>query len=168
MQIWIPIFTMLNMFSFGKSSSSHIAVQSTSSLCRMPIYFLRGLWVLGCKGHNNSIFLIKVYLISASTADVVLKGKDHSIKCSVCSISSKVDLGGLKNMKKVNKNYVNDYCILLQKFPRWTVYSDTQFKKKQFIRIETWDLNLLGKALKNLHIKNTNLFHFFPYKWHRI
>jgi hypothetical protein len=109
---------MLNMFSFGKSSSSHIAVQSTYSFCRMPVCFLRGLWFLGCKGHNNSTFLIKVYLISASTADVVLKGKDQSIKGSVCSISSKVDLGGLKNMKKVNKKYVNNGCILLQKFPR--------------------------------------------------
>jgi hypothetical protein len=106
------------MFSFGKSSSSHIAVQSTSSFCRMPICFLRGLWVFGCEGHNNNPILIKVYLTSASTADVVLKGKDHSIKGSVCSISSKVDLGGLKNMKKVNIKYVNDYCILLQKFPR--------------------------------------------------
>jgi hypothetical protein len=77
----------------------------------------QGVVVLGCKCHNNTI-IIKVYLISASTADVVLKGKYHSIKGSVCSISSKVDLGGLKNMKKVNKKYVNNYCILLQKFPR--------------------------------------------------
>ncbi len=85
--------------------------------------------VLCCIGHDNKIILIKVYLVSACTANVVLKGEDHSIKSSVCSISSKVDLGSLKNMKKVNKKYVNDYCILLQKFPRWTVYSDTQFKK---------------------------------------
>ncbi len=128
--LWKDFLTMLNMFSFANLLPAILLFSPLPALQNANL-LSQGVVVLGCKCHNNTI-IIKVYLISASTADVVLKGKYHSIKGSVCSISSKVDLGGLKNMKKVNKKYVNNYCILLQKFPRWTVYSDFFMEHKEY------------------------------------
>ena len=132
--LWKDFLTMLNMFSFANLLPAILLFSPLPALQNANL-LSQGVVVLGCKCHNNTI-IIKVYLISASTADVVLKGKYHSIKGSVCSISSKVDLGGLKNMKKVNKNTSRIIVYCYKNFPdelctvnsSWNI-KNTQFKK---------------------------------------